>query len=53
MARRAKEIALAQSEGWAGLRTVGDMAWAVTSVPGGEHLAWYEAQLEMSRSRST
>ncbi|MDG4763538.1 MEDS domain-containing protein [Solwaraspora sp. WMMD406] len=37
------ELAVARAGGWSALRAIGDMAWAATCVPGGEHLAWYEA----------
>jgi anti-anti-sigma regulatory factor len=41
----AGQITEARDEGWAGLRLVGDMGWAMGTVPGVEHLEWYEAQV--------
>jgi anti-anti-sigma regulatory factor len=41
----AGRITQARTEGWTGLRLVGDMAWAMGTVPGVEHLEWYEAQV--------
>jgi anti-anti-sigma factor len=50
----ADQIGQARDEGWAGLRLVGDMAWASGFQDGGraagtalgvEHVGWYEAQV--------
>jgi anti-anti-sigma factor len=35
----------ARAAGYAGIRVLGDMGWAGRSVPGREHLCWYESQI--------
>ena len=39
------EIARARAEGYPGIRVVGDMTWASRQIPGAEHLACYEAEI--------
>ncbi|GAB7036447.1 MULTISPECIES: MEDS domain-containing protein [Catenuloplanes] len=39
----AAEQAVTRAAGWAGLRAIGDMAWAASRLPGSEDLAGYEA----------
>ncbi|GAB7051420.1 hypothetical protein JCM9534A_65460 [Catenuloplanes indicus JCM 9534] len=41
----AAEQAVARAAGWAGLRAIGDMAWAASRLPGSEDLAGYEARV--------
>ena len=41
----AAEVGRAREEGYAGLRALGDMAWAVWGKPGSEQLAGYERQV--------
>jgi anti-anti-sigma regulatory factor len=40
-----RQIALADDEGWDGLRLVSDMAWAARAAPGTDRLLRYETQL--------
>jgi anti-anti-sigma factor len=42
------EITRARSAGYRGIRVLGDMTWASRRYPGAEHLAWYEAQVNMN-----
>lgn len=39
----AADVTAARAAGWAGLRAIGDMAWAARLVPGSDSLARYEA----------
>ncbi|GIE30956.1 hypothetical protein Ait01nite_040010 [Actinoplanes italicus] len=39
------EAARARADGFRSLRAIGDMSWAVRSVPGADRLAWYEANV--------
>lgn len=41
----AAEQDAARAAGWTGLRAIGDMSWAASHLPGAEHLASYEAQV--------
>ncbi len=38
-------VARAESEGYQGLRLIGDMSWAATDPAGAERLPWYEARI--------
>jgi anti-anti-sigma regulatory factor len=40
-----QQSARARTEGYRGLRALGDMSWASRSVPGADRLPWYEAQV--------
>ncbi|MDP9795076.1 hypothetical protein J2S43_003588 [Catenuloplanes nepalensis] len=41
----AAEQEATRAAGWAGLRAIGDMAWAASRLPGSEDLAGYEARV--------
>jgi len=38
-------ISRARTDGYGGLRVLGDMTWASRRIPGFEHLEWYEANV--------
>jgi anti-anti-sigma regulatory factor len=40
-----RHVSEAVADGYAGLRVVGDMAWALRDPPGVQHVSWYEAQV--------
>ena len=39
------ESATARADGYRGLRAAGDMSWGARPMPGGDRLAWYEANV--------